>query len=322
MKKLSTQRRRTGYETMRILVTGASGQLGHDVVLELSKRKHCVVCGMHKKHIPCSLCDDKLIYIDFDITDENKTLEVLITIMPDVVIHCAAWTNVDMAEKPENFEKVNLINVIGTRNIARACKEIDSKLLYISTDYVFDGSGDLPWSPDCSAFNPLNHYGMSKLQGEIEVISALDKMFIVRVEWLYGLYGHNFMKTMLSLSHTVQEVKVVNDQIGTPTFTVDLAKILVDMVETEQYGFYHISNSNGWISWYDVARELYSQLNITTEIVPIKSSEYTAAIAKRPLNSRLDCIKLQQCGFDLLPDWRKSLSVFLEHHLLNFKRDL
>lgn len=306
---------------MRILVTGASGQLGHDVVLEISKRNHSAICGMHKNFIPFDICDDKLIHINFDITDEDKTLEVLTTIMPDVVIHCAAWTNVDMAEKPENFEKVNLINVIGTRNIARACKKIDSKLLYISTDYVFDGSGDLPWNPDCTAFNPLNRYGMSKLQGEFEVISALDKIYIVRVEWLYGLYGHNFMKTMLSLSHTVQEVKVVNDQIGTPTYTSDLAITLVDMVETEKYGFYHISNSNGWISWYDVACELYSQLNITTKIVPIKSSDYTAAIAERPLNSRLDCDKLQRCGFDLLPDWRKSISVFLEHHLFNSKRN-
>ena len=287
---------------MKVLVTGAKGQLGSDVAVELKRRGHEFIGADIKEH-------DKL--ISLDIIDGESVIETVSRIRPDAVIHCAAWTDVDGAEEPSNREVVFNINFNGTKNIAEACKTVKCKLIYISTDYVFDGEGEDPWRPDEIRFDPLNHYGNTKLEGEIAIREIIDKYFIVRIAWVFGMHGNNFVKTMLKLGQTHDTIRVVNDQIGTPTYTRDLARLLVDMAETEKYGYYHATNEGGYISWYDFACEIFNITGINTEVIPVTTEEYGLSIARRPLNSRLDKSKLIQQGFEPLPDWKDALKRYL-----------
>lgn len=297
---------RTG-ETMKFLVTGVGGQLGFDVVNELKKRGHEPIAT----DISDSFEQDCK-YIQLDITDEKAVREAITTIKPDAVIHCAAWTAVDAAEDEENKPKVYAINVLGTKYIAEACKETDCKMIYVSTDYVFNGDGTKPWSPDCEDFAPLNYYGETKLQGEFAVRNTLEKYYIVRTSWVFGSHGNNFVKTMLKLSEKYKEIRVVNDQTGTPTYTPDLARLLADMAETERYGIYHASNEGGYISWAEFAKEIFRQANKDTKVIPVTTAEYGASKAKRPFNSRLDKQSIKENGFALLPIWQEALARYLK----------
>ncbi len=281
---------------MRIAVTGATGQLGSDVAAELKKRGH-EVFGLGSA--------------DMDITDPASVEAVLGAISPDAVIHCAAWTAVDAAEDAENTEKVFAVNAGGTGNIAGVCRRLGCKMLYISTDYVFSGEGTEPWDPDCRDFRPLNVYGESKLAGEQAVSAQLEKFFIVRIAWVFGLHGKNFVRTMLNVAEKHDTVRVVNDQIGTPTYTADLAVLLADMIATERYGYYHATNEGGYISWYDFTCEIYRQAGKSVSVVPVTTAEYGLSRAKRPFNSRLEKSKLTENGFDRLPDWKNALARFL-----------
>lgn len=280
---------------MKVLVTGVKGQLGYDVVKELTKRNHEAV-GVDIE--------------DMDITDFSAVEKVLTAVKPDAVIHCAAWTAVDAAE--DNADKVMKINVDGTANIAKVCKAIDAKMVYISTDYVFDGTGEAPWDPDCKDYAPQNVYGISKLGGEKAVAEILSKYFIVRIAWVFGKNGNNFIKTMLRLSETHDTLRVVDDQIGTPTYTYDLSRLLVDMIETEKYGYYHATNEGGYISWAEFASEIFKQAKKSTKVIPVTTAEYGLSKAKRPFNSRLDKSKLTLNGFERLPLWQDALKRYLE----------
>ena len=299
---------------MKVFVTGVGGQLGHDVMNELAKRSHEGTgsdiaprySGMEDGTAVCAMP-----YVQLDITDREAVEKVLSEAAPDAVIHCAAWTAVDAAEEAENVPRVRAINADGTRNIAAACKSLDCRMMYISTDYVFDGQGTEPWKPDCTAYAPLNVYGQTKLEGELAVREALEKYFIVRIAWVFGRNGRNFVKTMLNVGRTHGSVRVVNDQIGTPTYTYDLARLLVDMIETEKYGCYHATNEGGYISWYDFCREIYRQAGLKTEVIPVTTAEYGLSRAARPFNSRLDKAKLVENGFTPLPDWRDALERYL-----------
>ena len=299
---------------MKAFVTGVGGQLGHDVMNELAKRGHEGIgsdiaarySGMEDGTAVCAMP-----YVQLDITDREAVEKVLSEAAPDAVIHCAAWTAVDAAEEAENVPRVRAINADGTRNIAAACKSLDCRMMYISTDYVFDGQGTEPWKPDCTAYAPLNVYGQTKLEGELAVREALEKYFIVRIAWVFGCNGKNFIKTMLNVGRTHGSVRVVNDQIGTPTYTYDLARLLVDMIETEKYGCYHATNEGGYISWYDFCREIYRQAGLKTEVIPVTTAEYGLSRAARPFNSRLDKTKLVENGFTPLPDWRDALERYL-----------
>lgn len=299
---------------MKAFVTGVGGQLGHDVMNELAKRGHEGIgsdiaarySGMEDGTAVCAMP-----YVQLDITDKEAVEKVLSEAAPDAVIHCAAWTAVDAAEEAENVPRVRMINADGTRNIAAACKGLDCRMMYISTDYVFDGQGTEPWKPDCTAYAPLNVYGQTKLEGELAVREALEKYFIVRIAWVFGRNGKNFIKTMLNVGRTHESVRVVNDQIGTPTYTYDLARLLVDMIETEKYGCYHATNEGGYISWYDFCREIYRQAGLKTEVIPVTTAEYGLSKATRPFNSRLDKSKLVENGFTPLPDWRDALERYL-----------
>lgn len=294
---------------MKFFVTGVNGQLGYDVINELAKRGHEAVGSDIQE---CS--DTGMPYISLDITDKNAVEKLIVGY--DAVIHCAAWTAVDLAEDSDKAELVRKVNAYGTRNIAEACKKTDCKMLYISTDYVFDGRGTEPWKPDCKDFSPLNVYGKTKLEGELAVSELSEKFFIVRIAWVFGLNGKNFIKTMINVGKTHDEVKVVNDQIGTPTYTYDLARLLVDMCETEKYGFYHATNEGGYISWYDFCVEIYKQYGLKTKVIPVTTDEYGLSKAKRPFNSRLDKSKLVENGFVPLPDWRNAVERYLkEAHL-------
>lgn len=294
---------------MRILVTGACGQLGFDVVKELvSQEQEAVATDILPE---TSELPDGVRYLPLDITDPAAVEQALRQLRPDAVIHCAAWTAVDAAEEPKNREKVFAINATGTRNLAAACKQIGAKLLYISTDYVFDGQGTEPWQPDCDAYAPLNVYGQSKLEGELAVRELLDNYFIVRIAWVFGKNGKNFVKTMLRVGRSHNTVRVVKDQIGTPTYTPDLARLLADMIQTDKYGVYHATNEGGFISWYDFTREIYRQAGLMTEVLPVTTAEYGLSKAKRPFNSRLDKSKLTERGFDRLPDWKDALRRYL-----------
>lgn len=292
---------------MRVFVTGVAGQLGHDVMKELSKRGHT---GIGSDIVPT--CAEFSNYILLDITDRQAVRKVISEVRPDVVVHCAAWTAVDLAEDQEQREKVYAINVCGTRNIAEVCKEIDCKMIFISTDYVFDGQGEEPWQPDCRDYAPLNVYGRTKLEGELAVAELLEKFFIVRIAWVFGKNGNNFIKTMLSIGKKYDTLRVVNDQIGTPTYTPDLARLLVDMAQSEKYGYYHATNEGGYISWYDFAREIFRQAGYDTKVIPVSTQEYGLSKAARPFNSRLSKEKLTQNGFARLPDWQDALRRYLK----------
>ena len=250
-------------------------------------------------------------FVQLDITDRSAVTAVITDIKPDVIVHCAAWTAVDAAEDEENREKVHSINALGTQYIAEAAKSVDAKMLYLSTDYVFDGKGERPWEPDDKCYVPLNVYGQSKLDGELAVSNALEKYFIVRIAWVFGLNGKNFIKTMINVGKTHDTVRVVNDQIGTPTYTLDLARLLVDMIETEKYGYYHATNEGGYISWYDFCAEFYKQYGLTTRVIPVTTEEYGLSKAARPFNSRLDKSKLVEAGFTPLPDWKDAVRRYL-----------
>ena len=251
-------------------------------------------------------------YVQMDITDKASVEKVIKEANVDAVVHCAAWTAVDAAEDEENQPKVRLVNVTGTQNIADVCKELDIKMLYLSTDYVFDGQGTTPWEPDCKDYKPLNVYGQTKLEGELAVSSNLDKYFIVRIAWVFGVNGKNFIKTMLNVGKKYPQVKVVNDQIGTPTYTYDLARLLVDLAESDKYGYYHATNEGGYISWYDFTVEIFKQAGYTTEVLPVTTEEYGLSKAARPFNSRLDKSKLVENGFKPLPTWQDALSRYLK----------
>lgn len=289
---------------MKAFVTGVAGQLGFDVLNELKKRGiKCIGSDILEKN--------DVDYIQLDITDKTAVDKVLSKINPDAVIHCAAWTAVDAAEDEDNKAKVNAVNVTGTRNIAEVCKRLGCKMIYISTDYVFNGQGNEPWKADCKEFAPLNYYGQTKLEGEKVVAELLEKFFIVRIAWVFGLNGNNFIKTMINVGATHDTVCVVNDQIGTPTYTYDLARLLVDMVETEKYGYYHATNEGDYISWYDFCCEIYKQYGIDTKVIPVTTAEYGLSKAKRPFNSRLDKSKLSETGFKPLPVWQDAVKRYL-----------
>lgn len=300
---------------MKILVTGVGGQLGHDVMNELIKRGHTGI-GSDIAPVYSGIADSSPVttadYIPMDITDKQSVTQIITDIKPDAVIHCAAWTAVDAAEDEENKAKVALINSEGTRNIANACKDIDAKMIYISTDYVFDGQGTTPWEPDCKDYAPLNVYGKTKLDGELAVSEILEKYFIVRIAWVFGLNGKNFIKTMLNVGKTHPEVRVVNDQIGTPTYTLDLSRLLIDMIESDKYGYYHATNEGGYISWYDFTCEIYKQAGLSTKVTPVSTAEYGLSKAARPFNSRLDKRKLTENGFTPLPVWQDAVKRYLQ----------
>ncbi len=347
---------------MKFFVTGVGGQLGHDVMNELLKRGHEGV-GSDIQENYSGVADGSAVtkapYVALDITDKNAVEKVITEVNPDAVIHCAAWTAVDMAEDDDKVAKVRAINAGGTQNIANVCKKLDCKMTYISTDYVFDGQGTEPWQPDCKDYKPLNVYGgtqnianvckkldckmtyistdyvfdgqgtepwqpdckdykplnvygQTKLEGELAVSQTLEKYFIVRIAWVFGLNGKNFIKTMLNVGKTHDTVRVVNDQIGTPTYTYDLARLLVDMNETEKYGYYHATNEGGYISWYDFTKEIYRQAGYKTEVLPVTTAEYGLSKAARPFNSRLDKSKLVEAGFTPLPTWQEALSRYLK----------
>lgn len=294
---------------MKFFVTGVGGQLGYDVMNELAKRGHeCVGSDILPKEKIVLPFD----YVQLDITNQDAVEKVISELKPDAVVHCAAWTAVDAAEDEANKAKVYAINVDGTRYIAEACKKLDCKMVYISTDYVFNGEGTEPWQPDCKDYAPLNVYGDSKLKGELAVAGALEKYFIVRIAWVFGKNGNNFIKTMLNVGKKFDTLRVVNDQIGTPTYTYDLARLLVDMVETEKYGYYHATNEGGYISWYDFACEIFKQAGYATKVVPVTTEEYGLSKAKRPFNSRLDKAKLVKNSFEPLPTWQDALKRYLQ----------
>ena len=306
-----------------VFVTCVCGQLGHDIVNEAIARGYSVIgsdihpfySGIEDGSAVCSAR-----YVSLDITDSEAVRRTIVNVHPDVIIHCAAWTAVDMAEEEENKQKVYSINYDGTKNLAKAAKLVDAKMVYISTDYVFDGQGTRPWQPDDKCYKPLNIYGQSKLDGELAVSSILEKFFIVRIAWVFGLNGKNFIKTMINVGKTHDTVRVVNDQIGTPTYTFDLARLLVDMIETEEYGYYHATNSeaepDGFISWYDFCVEIFRQYGLKTQVIPVSTEEYGLSKARRPFNSRLDKKKLIEAGFKPLPTWLDAVERYLkEAHL-------
>ena len=294
---------------MKVLVTGTSGQLGFDVMEELAKR------GYEGVGADRAETEAEFEHVVLDITDADKVMKVVSEVRPDVIVHCAAWTNVDGAEDPANLAIVRAVNVDGTRNLALAAKEVDAKFVYISTDYVFDGTGTEPWKPDDKNYAPINVYGQSKLDGELEVSGILDKYFIVRIAWVFGRNGKNFIKTMIEVGKKHPVVKVVDDQIGTPTYTVDLARLLVDMIETDKYGYYHATNEGGFISWADFAEEIYKQAGMDTKVERVTTAEYEKmagkTVAKRPFNSRLDKSKLVKNGFEPLPEWQDAVERFI-----------
>lgn len=300
---------------MKIFVTGVAGQLGHDVMNELARRGHQGV-GSDLAPAYSGIEDGSYVtgapYVSMDITDEQAVAQTLQAVRPDAVIHCAAWTAVDGAEDDDKRDKVYAINVSGTEHVARACKALDCKMMYISTDYVFNGQGDTPWEPDCQDYAPLSVYGQTKLEGELAVSGLLRKFFIVRIAWVFGLNGKNFVKTMLNLSQRFSSLRVVSDQIGTPTYTLDLARLLVDMIETDCYGYYHATNEGGYISWYDFACEIFRQAGRQVQVTPVTTAEYGLSKAVRPFNSRLDKRKLAENGFTPLPPWQDALARYLK----------
>ena len=300
---------------MKVFVTGVGGQLGHDVMNELYKRGYEGV-GSDIAPAYSGAADGSPVtampYVQLDITDAAAVEAVITEVNPDVVVHCAAWTAVDLAEDDDKVALVRAINAGGTANIANVCKKLDCKMVYISTDYVFDGQGETPWTPDQKDYKPLNVYGQTKLEGELAVSQTLEKYFIVRIAWVFGLNGKNFIKTMLTVGQKYDTVRVVCDQIGTPTYTLDLSRLLVDMVETEKYGYYHATNEGGYISWYDFTCEIFRQAGYTTKVIPVTTEEYGLSKAARPFNSRLEKSKLAENGFTPLPTWQDALARYLK----------
>ena len=309
---------------MKVLVTGVAGQLGHDVMNELAGRGYEGI-GSDIQEVYSGIQDGTAVtsmpYVQMDITDADCVKRVISEAAPDAVVHCAAWTAVDLAEEEEKKPIVQAVNVDGTRNIAKVCKELNCKMVYLSTDYVFDGQGETPWDPDCKDYKPLNVYGQTKLEGELAVSELLTKYFIVRIAWVFGKNGKNFIKTMLNVGKNHDTIKVVNDQIGKPTYTFDLAKLLVDMIETEKYGYYHATNEGGYISWYDFTKEIFRQAvemgheeysEDKVKVLPVTTEEYGVSKAARPFNSRLDKSKLTDNGFHLLPTWQDALNRYLK----------
>lgn len=300
---------------MKVFVTGVGGQLGHDIMNELHKRGHEGV-GSDLAPVYSGIADGSAVtimpYVSLDITDKSAVERVISEIQPDAVIHCAGWTAVDAAEDEDKRELVRRINVDGTQYIADVCKKLGCKMLYLSTDYVFDGKGETPWQPDCKDYDPLNVYGQSKLDGELAVCNTLEKYFIVRIAWVFGLNGKNFVNTMLELSKKYDTLRVVCDQVGTPTYTIDVSRLLVDMIETEKYGYYHATNEGGYISWYEFACEIFRQAGKPTKVIPVTTAEYGLSKAARPFNSRLDKSKLVEAGFTPLPVWRDALRRYLK----------
>ena len=299
---------------MKVLVTGVCGQLGHDVMNELNSRGYDGI-GSDLNPSYNGIEDDtavtKMPYVSMDITNKEMVDKVINESHPDVIIHCAAWTQVDAAEDEDKKDLVRAINAGGRKTLAEAATKIDAKMVYISTDYVFNGEGETPWTPDNKDYAPLNVYGETKLGGEKAVSETLDKYFIVRIAWVFGLNGKNFIKTMLNVAKKHDTVRVVSDQVGTPTYTLDLSRLLVDMVETEKYGYYHATNEGGYISWYDFTKEIYKQAGLNTTVLPVTTEEYGVSKAKRPFNSRLDKSKLVEAGFKPLPDWKDALGRYL-----------
>lgn len=315
---------------MKVFVTGVNGQLGHDVMNELAKRGYEGV-GSDLAPEYSGIADGSAVttapYVSLDITNAEGVKQAITEVNPDVIVHCAAWTAVDLAEDDDKVAAVRKVNTNGTQNIANVAKELDVPMVYISTDYVFDGQGTTPWDPDFKGYKPMNIYGETKLGGELAVSETLDKYFIVRIAWVFGLNGKNFIKTMLNVGKTHDEVKVVSDQIGTPTYTLDLARLLVDMIETDKYGYYHATNAElpetssgydengtktGYISWYDFTKEIYRQAGYKTKVTPVTTEEYGLSKAVRPFNSRLDKSKLEKNGFKPLPTWPDAVHRYLE----------
>ena len=300
---------------MRIFVTGVGGQLGHDVVNKLAGRGHEAV-GSDIAPQYSGIADGTAVcsapYVQLDITDAAAVESALQRVKPDAVIHCAAWTAVDAAEDEDKQSLVHKINAEGTENIAKVCKALSCKMMYISTDYVFNGQGETPWQPDCKDYAPLNVYGQTKLDGELAVAKNVEKFFIVRIAWVFGKNGNNFIKTMLNVGKKYDTLRVVNDQIGTPTYTLDLSRLLVDMIESEKYGYYHATNEGGFISWYDFACEIFRQAGMNNTVIPVTTEEYGLSKAARPFNSRLDKSKLTDNGFTPLPTWQDALSRYLK----------
>ncbi len=294
---------------MKVLVTGTSGQLGFDVMEELARRGHAGVGADRAES------DAEFEHVVLDITNKAAVQRTVAEVKPDAIVHCAAWTNVDGAEDPANLAAVRAVNVDGTRNLVEAAREAGAKFVYISTDYVFNGEGDEPWGPDDKNYAPINVYGQSKLDGELAVAETLDKYFIVRIAWVFGRNGKNFVKTMMEVGKKHPEVSVVDDQIGTPTYTVDLARLLVDMIETEKYGYYHATNEGGYISWADFTEEIFRQAEIPSKVKRVSTAEYEEiagkTVAKRPFNSRLSKKKLTEAGFTPLPEWQDALRRYL-----------
>lgn len=300
---------------MKVFVTGVGGQLGHDVMNELHARGYEGIgtdIAPEYTGVQDGSAVTRMPYVQLDITDRDMVEKVISEINPDVVVHCAAWTAVDLAEDDDKVEKVRAINAGGTQNIAAICKKLDCKMVYISTDYVFNGQGTEPWDPDCKDYAPLNVYGQTKLEGELAVANTLEKFFIVRIAWVFGLNGNNFIKTMLNLSKKYDTLRVVCDQIGTPTYTLDLSRLLVDMIETDKYGYYHATNEGGYISWHEFACEIFRQAGHTTNVVPVTTAEYGLSKAARPFNSRLEKKKLVEMGFEPLPTWQDALRRYLK----------
>ena len=304
---------------MKAFVTGVNGQLGHDVMNELASRGHQVLgSGLSPAYGGKQDGAALLPYAQMDVTDAADVRTVLEAFRPDAVVHCAAWTAVDAAEEPRHRGRVFAVNAAGTRHVAQACGTLGCKMLYMSTDYVFDGQGSDPWQPDGEAFAPLNVYGLSKLEGERAVRDLLDRFFIVRTAWLFGANGHNFVRTMLRLADAHDTLRVVNDQIGTPTCAFDLARLLADMIGTERYGTWHAANEGGFISRAGFAEEIFRQdaerkglPAPRCRVIPVTTAEYGLSGAERPLNGRLDTSKLAREGFRPLPDWKDALKRYL-----------
>ncbi|MDO4167708.1 MAG: dTDP-4-dehydrorhamnose reductase [Eubacteriales bacterium] len=309
---------------MKVFVTGVGGQLGHDVINELVKRGHEAVgsdIASEYQGIADGSAVTEVPYRAMDITDASSVTQTIEQVKPDAVIHCAAWTAVDAAEDEDKQEIVHQVNVVGTENIALICEQLDIPMMYLSTDYVFDGQGDIPWQPDCKDYKPLNVYGQTKLAGELAVTKHLEKYFIIRIAWVFGKNGKNFIKTMLNLAKTHKQISVVSDQMGTPTYTYDLARLLVDMIETDRYGYYHATNEGGYISWYDFTKEIFRQAVVMgrteydeshVSVLPVTTEEYGISKAVRPFNSRLDKSKLVEQGFLPLPTWQDAVKRYLQ----------